>query len=76
MMESMHFSVYADFVRSRQWYYEVEVLNASYIRCGWARPSFAPEPQKGRGVGDDADSYGFAGLGLIAPVLIVKLRCQ
>ena len=44
-----------------QWYYEVEVITTEYIRVGWARPSYKPDPQRGKGVGDDVDSFSFAG---------------
>ena len=46
---------------TQQWYYEVEVITTEYIRVGWAHPSFKPDPQRGKGVGDDIDSFSFAG---------------
>ena len=55
MCECMHY------IDAWQWYYEVEVVTTAYLRCGWARPCFTPDPQKGKGVGDDASSFGFAG---------------
>ena len=48
-------------VTSGRWYYEVQAQSADFLHVGWCYPEFLPDPQKGRGVGDDAFSFSFNG---------------